>query len=98
MILEEITGAVTVTVIRETGGQVQLAVGDYFSDHESSTLTAIGSGKAIIRVDPNCTFEVSGVKLIVKEDEVPAVQEMSVTDKVGTTEAPVIIFPEKTAE
>jgi len=100
MILEEIDGSVTCTVTRENVGQVQLSPGDYFSDHESATLTVVGNGKVIVRVDPNCTFEVPGAKAA-EEEEVPApvAQEVVVADTVtATAEAPVIIFPTKTAE
>ena len=58
MILEEIDGNVVCVIMRENGSATQLAVGDYFSDHESSSLTVTGKGKAIVRVDSNCTFEV----------------------------------------
>ena len=99
MILEEIDGSVTCTVTRENVGQVQLSPGDYFSDHESATLTVVGNGKAIVRVDPNCTFEVPGVKAAEEEVPAPVVQEVVVVDTVAATaEAPVIIFPTKTAE
>lgn len=60
MILEEIEGNVKVTMIKENGATVVVAVGDYISDHESSTLCVIGEGKAHIRVDPSCTFELRG--------------------------------------
>jgi hypothetical protein len=100
MVLEEINGSVVCTIMREGGGQAELAVGDYFSDHESSTLTVIGTGVVIVRVDPNCTFEVRGVEPVVEEETPPApVVQIAVTDTVTTTEEPpVIIYPEKTAE
>jgi len=99
MILEEINGSVTCTITRENVGQVQLSVGDYFSDHESATLTAIGIGKVIVRVDPNCTFEVPGVEAEVTELAVetpPQAQQIAIADTVAATEAPVIVFPTKT--
>jgi len=94
MILEEIDGSVTCTVTRENVGQVQLSPGDYFSDHESATLTVVGNGKVIVRVDPNCTFEVPGVKAAEEEVPAPVVQEIGLTDIVtATAETPVIINP-----
>ena len=103
MVLEEINGSVVCTIMREGGGQAELAVGDYFSDHESSTLAVVGTGVVIVRVDPNCTFEVRGVELVVEEttEETPPapVVEIAVVDTVKTTEeTPVIVFPTKTAE
>lgn len=105
MILEEINGAVVATIVRENGGQVQLAIGDYFSDHERSSLTVIGNGTVLVRVDPNCTLEFRGVEIapetvvevpVVQEVivEVPVVQEVVVEDTVAVTEeAPVIVNP-----
>ena len=98
MILEEINGSVVVTVIRETGGTAQLAVGDYFSDHERSSLTVIGTGNIVVRVDANSTLEFRGVEVAPEVIEVvaqtaPQVQEVIVEDKVAATEAPVIINP-----
>ena len=61
MILEEIDGDVVVTMMKENGAKVTVAVGDYISDHESSTITVIGVGKATVRVDPSCTFDIKGV-------------------------------------
>jgi hypothetical protein len=99
MVLEEINGSVVCTIVREGGGQAELAVGDYFSDHESSTLTVVGTGVVIVRVDPNCTFEVRGVEPVVEEAPAPVVEQVVVADTVTTTEEPpVIVFPTKTAE
>ena len=103
MILEEIIGDAVCVIVRETGGTATLAVGDYFSDHERGSLTVTGSGKVIIRVDPNCTMELCGVEPEVTETTVeevmaPVIQQMAVTDTVAATEAPVIVFPAKTAE
>ena len=61
MILEEIDGNVKVTVLRGNGIAV-VAVGEYISDHESSTISVIGAGKAVIRVDPSCTFDIKGIE------------------------------------
>jgi hypothetical protein len=98
MVLEEINGSVVCTITREGGGQAELAVGDYFSDHESSTLTVVGTGVIIVRVDPNCTFEVRGVEPVVEEAPAPVV-EIAVADTVAATEeTPAIVFPTKTAE
>ena len=102
MVLEEINGSVVCTIVREGSGQAELAVGDYFSDHESSTLSVVGTGLVVVRVDPNCTFEVRGVEPVVEptEETPPApVVEIAVVDTVKTTqETPVIVFPTKTAE
>jgi hypothetical protein len=98
MVLEEINGSVVCTIVREGSGQAELAVGDYFSDHESSTLSVVGTGVVVVRVDPNCTFEVRGVEPVV-ETPPAAVVEIAVADTVKTTqETPVIVFPTKTAE
>lgn len=100
MILEEIDGNVVCVIMRENGSATQLAVGDYFSDHESSSLTVTGKGKAIVRVDPNCTFEVPGVEAEVIELAVETTlqaQQVAIVDTVtATAEAPVIVFPTKT--
>lgn len=104
MILEEINGSVVATVIRETGGMQELKVGDYFSDHERSSLTVVGKGSIIVRVDPSCTLEFRGVEIAPETPEVieavvpvaeaiPQTQEVVVEDKVAATEAPVIINP-----
>jgi hypothetical protein len=97
MILEEIIGDVVCTIIRETGNQAELTIGDYFSDHERSSLTVMGTGKIIVRVDPNCTIELCGVEpeIAVETEEVtPVVQEVGLTDTVSVTEeTPVIINP-----
>lgn len=104
MILEEINGSVVATVVRETGGMQELAVGDYFSDHERSSLTVVGKGSIIVRVDPSCTLEFRGVEIAPETPEVieavvpvaeaiPQTQEVVVEDKVAATEAPVIINP-----
>jgi hypothetical protein len=101
MILEEINGAVAVTVIRETGGEAQLAVGDYFSDHERSSLSVVGTGNIIVRVDANSTLEFRAVEPVepitevtVEEVVAPVVQQVAVEDTVAVTEeAPVIINP-----
>lgn len=61
MILEEITGDVVVTVMKENGATAVVAIGDYISDHESSTICVTGAGKATVRVDPSCTFDIKGV-------------------------------------
>lgn len=95
MILEEINGSVVVTVIRETGNMQQLAVGDYFSDHERSSLSVVGKGSILVRVDPSCTLEFRGVEIA---PETPEVIEAVVEDKVAATEAPVIVKPVKAAK
>lgn len=67
MILEEITGDVVVTVMKENGTTAVVAIGDYISDHESSTVCVTGIGKATVRVDPSCTFDIKGVVAEVAE-------------------------------
>jgi hypothetical protein len=58
MILEEIIGEAKFSVTRN-GKSVALAVGDSFTDEEFLTRTVYGdSGKAVIRVDANCTVEI----------------------------------------
>jgi hypothetical protein len=104
MILEEINGAVVATIVRETGGMYELKAGDYFSDHERSSLTVVGKGSVTVRVDANCTLEFRGVEIATQEiqeavaapiaESIPAVQEVVVADTVAATEeAPVIINP-----
>jgi hypothetical protein len=98
MILEEIVGGVVSTIMRENGQTVQLAVGDYFSDHERSTLAVVGTGKIIVRVDENCTIEVRGVEEAPVEqapvvETAPVEQQVVVEDQIATTEAPVIVNP-----
>jgi hypothetical protein len=74
MILEQIIGDVVATIVKETGEKVTLKVGDYFSEHERSTLETTGTGKLEIRVDPNCTVEVRCIAAVeeVVVEEVPA--------------------------
>ena len=64
MILEEIDGDVVVTIMKENGAKAVLSVGDYISDHESGTISVAGVGKATVRVDPNCTFEIKGYVVV----------------------------------
>ena len=103
MILEENIGGVVCTVIRENGQTVELCVGDYFSEHERATLTVVGEGKIVVRVDPNCTVEVRGVEAEAAPVETapveaaPAPVEVVVEDKVAATEAPVIVNPKAKA-
>ena len=54
MILEQIEGNVKVTFAGKT-----LVVGDAVDDY-SKTLSVIGTGKAVFRIDPSCTFEING--------------------------------------
>jgi len=56
MILEQIEGSVKVTFAGKT-----LVVGDAVDDY-SKTLSVIGTGKAVFRIDPNATFEVKGAE------------------------------------
>jgi hypothetical protein len=57
MILENITGEVKVTI-----GNKTIAVGDTIEDAEYSSVSVVGKGKAVFRVDPNSTIERYGVK------------------------------------
>lgn len=111
MILEEIIGGVVSTIIRENGEAVQLNIGDYFSDHERSTLTVVGNGKIVVRVDANCTVEIRGVENAVEtvtvqetapevQETAPEVQEVAVEDTVvAATEAtPAIVIPAKVSK
>jgi hypothetical protein len=100
MILEENIGGVVCTIIRENGQTTELSVGDYFSDHERSTLTVVGTGKIVVRVDPNCTVEIRGVEAETEAAPVeaaPAPVEVVVEDKVAATEATVIVNPKAKA-
>lgn len=103
MILEENIGGVVCTIIRENGQTAELSVGDYFSDHERATLTVVGAGKIVVRVDPNCTVEIRGVEPVTEEAPVEAAPveaapvEVVVEDKVAATEAPVIVNPKAKA-
>lgn len=81
MILEEIDGDVVVTIIKQSGEKAVVVIGDYISDHESSTICVTGIGKATVRVDPSCTFDIKGV---VEEGETPA------TPTPEPTPAPVV--------
>ena len=69
MILEEI-GSNVVCSITKNGAKIICAAFDTISDEEYATLTVVGNGKVILRVDPNCTMEVNGVPL---SEEVKAV-------------------------
>jgi len=104
MILEEINGSAVATIVRENGGTYELKVGDYFSDHERSSLTVTGKGTITVRVDPNCTLEFVGEEVKAEAEEVaptaetiPATQEVAVADTVAATEAPVIVNPKAKA-
>jgi hypothetical protein len=107
MVLEEIMGSAVCTIIRANGGEVQLNIGDYFTDHERSTLTVTGGGKIIVRVDENCTIEIPATEAAPEISEVievvgqtapVVVKEVLVQDTVAATETPAIIFPAKTSE
>jgi hypothetical protein len=107
MILEEINGEVVATIVRETGGTHELAVGDYFSDHERSSLSVVGKGTVTVRVDPNCTLEFRGVETATEEiqeavaqipEAAPVTQEVVVEDTVAAKEEPPIIINPKAAK
>jgi hypothetical protein len=91
MILEQIIGDVVATIIKETGEKVTLKVGDYFSDHERSTLETTGTGKLEIRVDPNCTVEIRCVEAVVEAAPVepaPAEEAPKAAPKAAAKAAP----------
>ena len=96
MILEQIIGDVVATIIKETGEKVTLKIGDYFSEHERSTLETTGTGKLEIRVDPNCTVEVRCTAAVeeVAVEKIPApVAKPAKAAKPApepTTEAPAV--------
>jgi len=91
MILEEIDGNLVVTIMKQNGAKVAVAVGDHISDHESSTISVIGTGKVIVRVDPNCTFEIKGV---VAETEVVADTQEPVDTTVEAAPVVEVVAPE----
>jgi len=103
MILEEINGSVVATIVRETGGMYELKVGDYFSDHERSSLTVVGSGSVTVRVDPNCTLEFRGTEVAVPAEDAPVeaapvTQQVVVEDTVAAKEEPPVIINPKAAK
>jgi hypothetical protein len=69
MIVEEIIGDVTATIIKN-GQTTTLSVGSEFNDHERNSVTVIGTGKIVVRVDQNCTIEIRGVEAAVEETPV----------------------------
>jgi outer membrane biosynthesis protein TonB len=90
MILEEFIGDVVATVVRENGEATILALGDYFSEHERSSLSVTGNGKIVVRVDANCTVEIRGVEPVVEETPVkkpvPVVKPTKPVEPVKTVE------------
>jgi hypothetical protein len=100
MILEEINGEVVATIVRETGGVYELKAGDYFSDHERSSLSVVGKGSVTVRVDPNCTLEFRGVEVATEEvqEAIPVTQEVVVEDTVAAKEEPPVIINPKAAK
>jgi hypothetical protein len=92
MILEEIEGNVKVTFAGKT-----LSVGDSADDY-SRSVSVIGTGKAIFRIDPSATFEVKGVKAAAEEvpapTPTPKVQAAPIAERV----TPPVEPASKTAE
>ena len=82
MILEEINGSAVATIVRENGGTYELKVGDYFSDHERSSLTVTGKGTITVRVDPNCTLEFVGEEVKAEAEEVAPIKKPIAKKKV----------------
>lgn len=61
MILEELRGDASFTIVRD-GKTVTLNTGDTFTDDEYMTRAVIGTnGKAVLRIDSNCTVEIAAV-------------------------------------
>lgn len=89
MILEEIDGNVVVTVTKDNGKTVVVAIGEYISDHECATISVIGVGKATVRADPNCTIEFKGIET---ETEQKAPVEVAPVE-VAPAPAPVEVAP-----
>jgi hypothetical protein len=69
MIVEEIIGDVTATIIKD-GQKVSLSVGNEFNDHERNSVVVIGAGKIVVRVDQNCTVEIRGIETTIEETPV----------------------------
>jgi hypothetical protein len=69
MILEEIIGDVTATIIKD-GQKVSLSVGNEFNDYERNSVVVIGAGKIVVRVDQNCTIEIRGIETTIEETPV----------------------------
>jgi hypothetical protein len=90
MILEEIIGEAVFCVTRN-GKCVELSVGDSFTEEEFATKTVTGkAGKAVIRVDQNCTVEIKATpvaEIVEVETKVVAkpVAKAEVAPKVETT-------------
>ena len=92
MILEEVTGDVVVTVMKDNGKRVVVAVGEYISDHESATISVIGIGKATVRADPSCTFDIKGVEAQAEtevKEPAPVVAKVQKAAPAPTEAAPV---------
>jgi len=70
MIVEEIIGDVTATIIKD-GQTVSLSVGSEFNDHERNSVVVLGTGKIVVRVDQNCTVEIRGVEPTIAETPAP---------------------------
>lgn len=61
MILEELIGDAKFTVVRN-GKPTELKIGDSFTDEEYQTRVVYGeAGKAVVRVDQNCTVEIKAI-------------------------------------
>jgi hypothetical protein len=88
MIVEEIIGGVTATILKD-GKEVTLSVGDEFSDHDRSSVTVVGTGKLIVRVDQNCTVEIRGVEPEVVE-EAPVIAKTIKVTKPAPVETPAV--------
>jgi len=88
MILEEITGDVTISLKGQT-----LSLGSTIEDQDYPLVSIVGNGKATFRVDPSCTVEIKAVELVVEEPAQATPVEITLTTEstVNTVEAPVKI-------
>lgn len=78
MIVEEIIGNVTATIIKD-GQTVSLSVGSEFNDHERNSVAVIGTGKIVVRVDQNCTVEIRGIEVAAEETATPVAKPVKAT-------------------
>ena len=77
MILEEIDGDVKVFIKTGTGS-TELTVGQEINPAEAAAIYVVGVGKATVRVDSNCTYELKGK--VWEEPPVVPVPEPEITE------------------
>jgi hypothetical protein len=92
MIVEEIIGDVTATIIKD-GQTIPLSVGSEFNDHERAGVTVTGTGKIVVRVDQNCTIEIRGVEPAITETPTPVVTKLAKVAKADPVAEPVSETP-----